>query len=200
MEVYKVIPGYEDYQISNLGNVKSTKRKTIRILKAERSKHKHTQYERVTLCKDGKTQRFLIHRLVAISFIPNPNYKPQINHKDNIGYHNEVSNLEWVTAKENMQHSTNQNRQKEVRKLGCKAASLKNQQYMTNYFNDLLGVRFLGYYFINKYRVIRYICKICHLTFTCRSDKAAFRNRAGICNTCNRKRYSLVCKETYSSS
>lgn len=59
----------------------------------------------VGLRKNNKVTRFLIHRLVADAFIPNPENKPQVNHKDGNPANNHADNLEWVDGFENMQHA-----------------------------------------------------------------------------------------------
>lgn len=62
-------------------------------------------YRRVTLVKDGKTKRFLLHRLVAAAWVPNPDNKPFVNHKDGVKYNNAPDNIEWCTQGENERHA-----------------------------------------------------------------------------------------------
>ena len=96
MEIWKDIKGYEGlYQISNLGNVKSLK--TNKNLYYSKSRN----YLRVSLNKNGIRKGCSIHRLVAQTFIPNPNNYPCVNHKDCNGNNNKVNNLEWCTYKQN---------------------------------------------------------------------------------------------------
>lgn len=62
-------------------------------------------YLGVVLCKNGKTKLIAVHRLVAMHFIPNPENKPQVNHKNGVKNDNAAENLEWVTQSENMKHA-----------------------------------------------------------------------------------------------
>lgn len=103
VEIWKDIKGYEGYyQVSNQGNVKTIK-DSINKLRAFGSLP--SGYKQVTLCKDGKCKSFLVHRLVAEAFIPNPDNLPIINHKDEDKTNNIVSNLEWCTYQYNTQYS-----------------------------------------------------------------------------------------------
>lgn len=115
MEIYKLIEGYEYYEVSNYGNIrvlKDSKRlKAGHLLKPveKKSKGKYIYYY-VSLNTpiEGKYSNFkahYIHRLVAQAFIPNPMQWPEINHIDGNKANNNYSNLEWCTHKENVQHS-----------------------------------------------------------------------------------------------
>ena len=99
------IRGFTDYQISNLGRVKSLPRryrKQERILKHDINKG---GYHRVPLCQNSKSKKFLVSRLVATHFIPNINNLPEVNHKNGNKGNNKVSNLEWKTSSGNMKHA-----------------------------------------------------------------------------------------------
>lgn len=93
------IDDYPDYLICSDGRVFS--KRSNKFLKPSPNER---GYLSVELWKDGKRERKLIHRLVANAFIPNPHRFPQINHKDECPANNDVSNLEWCTAKYNMNY------------------------------------------------------------------------------------------------
>ena len=109
-EIWKDIEGFEGrYQVSNLGNVRSWYNATTtpRILKPDESKG----YLYVNLSSKGEHKSYLIHRLVAVAFLPNPNGYPEINHKDENKYNNRADNLEWCTRAYNMAYGSARVRQ-----------------------------------------------------------------------------------------
>lgn len=103
-ERWRWIPGYEGlYMVSNQGRVMTIPHmsKDGLILRPRES---NNHYMTVNLYDGSSYKKHLIHRLVAASFIPNPNNCPQVNHKDGNRQNNGVDNLEWVTARENIRH------------------------------------------------------------------------------------------------
>ena len=98
-EIFKPIDGFDKYFVSNMGNVKSDK--TNRLLKVQ----KKTGYSTVGLSIINKRYSFLIHRLVAKAFIPNPENKLTVNHINHNTHDNRVENLEWSTSKEQNDHN-----------------------------------------------------------------------------------------------
>lgn len=120
-EIWKPIPNYEKYyQVSNFGNVKSLNREVydergyFKKLKGKPLKFSVngnkglSTYYRVTLKRNSKektSHREYIHRLVAMLFIPNPDNKPEVNHKDGNKFNNKVANLEWCDGLHNKRHA-----------------------------------------------------------------------------------------------
>lgn len=105
-EIWKDIKGYEGfYQVSNLGRIKSIPRngtiKNSKILKQNVVRG----YGQIALQKRGKIKYEKVHRLVAKMFIFNQNNLPEVNHIDGNKLNNNVSNLEWVTTRDNQLHS-----------------------------------------------------------------------------------------------
>lgn len=110
-EVWKDIEGYEGlYQVSNTGKVKSLgndKSRKEKILK----QGKHTDgYFQVSLFKNSKRKTFRVQCLVAKAFIPNPENKLEVNHKNEIKTDNRVENLEWCDHKYNINYGTRNER------------------------------------------------------------------------------------------
>lgn len=107
-EIWKDICGYEGiYQVSNLGNVKSIHYRGTNEARNLTPKKNCRGYLWVEMKSGSKHRCALVHRLVAETFIANPNGLPFINHKDEIKTNNAVENLEWCTASYNVRYSMN---------------------------------------------------------------------------------------------
>jgi hypothetical protein len=103
------------YQVSNLGDIFSLERNGTKggILKKYFDRY---GYEKVVLYKDNKPHYLTVHRVVAAAFIPNPEKKEQVNHKNGVRSDNYSDNLEWSTPKENVHHSFQFGKQKTIMK------------------------------------------------------------------------------------
>lgn len=102
LEIWRDIEGYEGiYQVSNLGNVRTLKWYGGTQVKSIAQTDNGTGYKKVALSKQGKQKQLLVHRLVAMAFIPNPNNYEFVNHKDEDKTNNVVDNLEWCTKSYN---------------------------------------------------------------------------------------------------
>lgn len=115
-EIWKDIEGYKGlYQASNLGRIRSLTHevhcgltphsKAIKKGKILQAHPNLRKYLTVVLSAKNKRKTITVHRLIAQTFIPNPQNLPQVNHIDGDKNNNCVNNLEWCSAKENIQHS-----------------------------------------------------------------------------------------------
>lgn len=155
----KYVKGYEkysQYEISSYGRIRSLdvtypngKRKIGKIKKIRLNEK---GYCVTTLSLNNKSKTVRIHRLVALAFIPNPENKPEVNHKDGNKENNHVDNLEWVTRKENMKHAY-ENR------LFVHGENMHNSKLKPDDVMEIkkeykrLGDNFDYKYFSNKYNV-----------------------------------------------
>ena len=144
IEEWRKIPKYEEYKVSNLGRVKrlayyknvcggSKQYREEKILKPQKRKR---GYQAVMLSKNNKVKSFLIHRLVAIVFIPNPNNLPQVNHKDENPSNNEVSNLEWCNQRYNSNYGTSKKRISEKLRNGVLSKPVERYSKSGEYIDE----------------------------------------------------------------
>lgn len=114
-EEWRPVLEYEGlYEVSNTGLVRRICYKRIKKTKTLSMYINHDGYCRVVLSKNGKTKQYSVHRLVAFSFIPNPNNYLEINHKDEIKTNNRADNLEWCTHKYNNNYRDKGKRQSKI--------------------------------------------------------------------------------------
>lgn len=102
-EEWRAIEGFDGYQASTHGRIKTLRNGRKHILKPRLQGH--YCYLAVGLHRDGEQRGYPVHRLVAETFIPNPENKSEVNHVDGDKFNNAVANLEWVTHAENVQHA-----------------------------------------------------------------------------------------------
>lgn len=157
-EIWKDIPEWEGfYQASTFGRVRSVDR----VLMTQNShgflsprKHKgkiispntnNRGYLYLCLCKDNNHHWFAkVHRLIAMTFLPNPNHLSDVNHKDGDKLNNKVDNLEWCSHSENQKHALrtglniNLMRLEDIKKLYCKLTRLQKMLLLSSIVLRLL--------------------------------------------------------------
>ncbi len=163
-EVWKDIIGYEGvYQVSNLGNVKTLGQQVVysdgrvynypeKILKLSNSRG----YSSVHLYQNGvRSHGQPVHRLVATAFIPNPENKITVNHKDGNKKNNHIDNLEWASYKENNNHAINTGLHKGTpTSYKSKLAKLSKEERLDVLKNCVKGSKVYNIkYFAEKYKV-----------------------------------------------
>lgn len=139
MEVWKIIKGYEDYEVSNLGNVKSLKLGKEKILKQSQT-GKDYKKNKGYFAVRTVYGLLKVHRLVALAFLENNNNLPQVNHIDKNKHNNNLENLEWCTNIQNSHHSHKDNnfigvRFRSDRKNYSAEIKYKNVRYRKSGFN-----------------------------------------------------------------
>ena len=96
VEEYKVLEGFDEYEISSIGNLRKTTNKKVLLLRKDKD-----GYWRTNIYKDGKPKTINIHRLVAQHFVDNPENKRLVDHIDRNNGNNIYTNLRWATSSEN---------------------------------------------------------------------------------------------------
>lgn len=148
IEEWRPISGYEGlYEVSSYGRVKSLKRPfennggiqwtKERILSPGKSK---LGYLIVNLCCNGKVCQNYVHRLVAQTFVPNPENLTEVNHKDEDKANNIVDNLEWCDHSYNINYGTRQERSINTKikngYVNWENVGLSRKEYMKKYYQE----------------------------------------------------------------
>ena len=162
-EAWKPIPGYEDkYEASNLGAIRSVARTTTtsggRTRKVPSkdflARTLNRRYAIVSLSDNGAVKTISVHRLVAITFIPNPNSMPEINHIDGDKFNNAASNLEWVTRAQNNDHAISTGLKPPV--LGSQHGMSKLDEHKVLQIRQLLSIGIVGNELAKRFGVSKY--------------------------------------------
>lgn len=157
---WRVIPGYEYYEVTKDGRVRSIDRiiryengRTVRyrskVLKRQINNKGYVSY---TIKILNKNYKLYAHRAVALAYIPNPLNKPCVNHIDNNPLNNNVKNLEWCTKQENTDWMVIQGRNKRDDHWRAMQLIAKKKQYKPVISTDLLTGEQKIYEFLNAVR------------------------------------------------
>lgn len=167
--IWKPYPELDKYLVSNTGEVKHER--TNRILKGS----KVYGYRFVNICRDDGTKKTcLIHRLVAQTFLENPEKKPVVNHKDTNILNNHVGNLEWVTYKENMNtKETITNLKKGKNSKNILQINIESGNIVCKFYGATEGSQILN---INPGLILS-ICKYYHVNKKCGAGKNIYTNK-----------------------
>jgi len=123
MEEWRIIDNNPDYQVSNTGLVRSIKHNRVKVLRPTLS----CGYWRIELWSDATRKHHMVHRLVALAFIPNPDGKNEVDHINRIKTDNRVENLRWATRSENIINTSTRTEHRHIYQL--KSSSYQVQIY-----------------------------------------------------------------------
>lgn len=121
-EEWRVVDGFEDYEVSSLGRIRRFSDKRLRKLKPSK-----LGYIRVDLYKNREPHWFCVHRLVAAAFLENKNKLPQVNHKNGVKGDNRVVNLEWCSRSDNIIHAYKNNLRKPPRETPVRCVETRKE-------------------------------------------------------------------------
>lgn len=142
-------------------------------------------YRRVTLSIEGKTERFLVHRMVAeIYLIKGPN-DVEVNHKDLMPGHDWKDNLEWTTKSGNQLHAISMGKTPHLD--ASKAASAVKFLETEQAFKEKLGLNFIQVINRNPRNYVEFYCPKCSTKLECRTDSSTLRQKDIICRPCQYK-------------
>lgn len=163
-KIFKKVKGYDfDYEVNQFSEVRIIKKTSNGLGFAYLGRQtSRAGYVNVILVKNGKKRAEFVHRLSCIAFIPNPENKPFVNHKNGIKHDNRIENLEWVTAKENMRHAWDTGLCKGYDKKGINAPRYKHGQ--TIIINEQKKCEKCQKVFIAKYVKSRFCSRGCALS------------------------------------
>lgn len=133
-ETWKTVKGFSDYEVSNLGRVRSFKLKKNGSLLKPRKVNMKKPYYMVNLLNDiGKYQLVRVHRLIALAFVPKREGMNIVNHIDGNKLNNVATNLEWTNHKGNNKHAYESGLRKGPKKKFRKVAKVINNQVIEIY-------------------------------------------------------------------
>lgn len=148
-EIWKDIKNFEGlYQVSNMGNVRSLRYRRMNTIRNLKPRWCTNGYYSVSLRRDGKSYPPMIHRLVALAFLPNPHNYREVNHKDEDKKNNCVDNLEWCTSKYNACYGTRNIRASQKQSKPVKGINLKTGEII--FFKSMIEAKRKGYGHISE--------------------------------------------------
>lgn len=142
--IHKAIKGFEDYLVTDTGRVYSLKRR-----KYMKQHANNRGYIMVQLCKNGKHKNLLVHRLVAQTFLDNPDNKAQVDHIDRNQNNNNVKNLRWVDNYENF-NNRDISKVKQAGLKGAMAVKKKKSKALIWKVNDEVSFGYCSYISVKK--------------------------------------------------
>lgn len=184
--IWKPVPNFPKYVASSTGLVAN--KKDYKPLAISYKKTNVTTYARVTLFKEGIRYYKQLHRIIAETFLANPNQLPEVDHKDANGLNNHINNLEWVTRATNIQRAfaRNSDIKRSICAKGGKLGGAALQRKAEEKYSNMLQERFIKFYpakTIYSTAAVRYQCK-CGILRTASIMWKELRAHNGICPIC----------------